>query len=134
MISLEDIAAIVAIVFARPDEFIGQAFDIAADELTYPEATRALSAGIGEPVRYVQISWQAMRDQSEDIYLDVRLVRAHGLRRRHRQVRELHPGCSTSTPGSSAATHGRCRAPRSIAEGAARPRRRSAATRRCCAG
>ncbi len=92
MISVEDVAAIVAIVFARPEEFIGQAFDIAADELTYPEATRALSAAIGEPVRYVQISWQAMRDQSEDMYLMYDWFERTGYDVDIDQVRGLHPG------------------------------------------
>jgi uncharacterized protein YbjT (DUF2867 family) len=92
MISVEDVAAIIAIVFARPEEFIGRAFDIAADELTYPEATRALSAAIGEPVRYVQVSWQAMRDQSEDLYLMYDWFERTGYDVDIAEVRELHPG------------------------------------------
>ncbi len=69
MIAVDDVAAIVGIVFARPDRFIGKAFDVAGDELTFPAAALALGAAIGEPVRYVQVPWQALRDQNEDFYL-----------------------------------------------------------------
>ena len=55
--------------FAQPEKYIGKAFDIAGDELTFPEAAFAVSTGIGEPVRYVQTPWEAARAQNEDIYL-----------------------------------------------------------------
>ena len=69
MIAVDDIAAIVGVVFAEPDRFIGKAFDIAGDELTLPDAASVLGAAIGQPVRYVQLPWDAVRAQNEDFYL-----------------------------------------------------------------
>jgi len=64
MIAVDDIAAIVGIVFATPAEYIGEAFDIAGDELTMPEAADILAAGIGEPVSCVHVPWDTVRDQT----------------------------------------------------------------------
>jgi uncharacterized protein YbjT (DUF2867 family) len=69
MIAVDDVAAIAALVFAQPERYLGTAFDVAGDELTFPEAAAVVSAGLGEPVRYVQIPWQTLRDQNEDFYL-----------------------------------------------------------------
>jgi hypothetical protein len=40
MIAMDDIAAIVGVVFAQPECHIGKAFDIAGDELTMSDAAR----------------------------------------------------------------------------------------------
>ena len=69
MIAVDDVAAIVALTFAQPEKYIGKAFDIAGDELTMPDAANVLGAAIGEPVRYVQVPWDTVRGQSEDICL-----------------------------------------------------------------
>lgn len=52
MIAVDDIGAIAALVFGDPDRFIGQAWDIAGDELTLPTACRILGRAIGREVRY----------------------------------------------------------------------------------
>ena len=92
MIAVDDIAAIVAIVFARPEKYIGKAFDIAGDELTFPEAAGALSAAIGRSVRYVQTPWQALRDRSEDLYLMYQWFERTGYSADIAAVRQMHPG------------------------------------------
>ena len=91
MIAVDDVAAIAAIVFAQPEKYIGKAFDVAGDELTFPEAAMALSATIGEPVRYVQVPWQALRDQSEDLYLMYDWFERKGYSIDIDDVRKLHP-------------------------------------------
>jgi uncharacterized protein YbjT (DUF2867 family) len=91
MIAVEDVAAIVALAFSAPGTYIGEALDIAGDELTFPEATAALSAAIGEPVRYVQIPWQTLRDLSEDLYLMYDWFERTGYDIDIAEVRTMHP-------------------------------------------
>jgi len=52
MIAVRDIGEFVAAAFARPKEFLGQAVELAGDELTMPEALRILSERIGRKVAY----------------------------------------------------------------------------------
>lgn len=52
MIALRDIGEFVAAAFARPKEFLGQAVELAGDELTMPEAMRILSERMGRKIAY----------------------------------------------------------------------------------
>lgn len=52
MIAVQDVGEFVAAAFERFDEFIGQQFDIAGDELTFPEALGILGDLAGKPIRY----------------------------------------------------------------------------------
>jgi len=52
MIALRDIGEFVSAAFARPKEFLGQAVELAGDELTMPEALRILSERIGRKIAY----------------------------------------------------------------------------------
>jgi uncharacterized protein YbjT (DUF2867 family) len=91
MIAVDDVAAIAAIVFAQPEKYIGKAFDIAGDELTFPDAALALSVAIDEPVRYVQVPWDQFRAQSEDIYLMYDWFERRGYDVDVESVRKMHP-------------------------------------------
>jgi hypothetical protein len=51
----------------------------------------ALSAALGEPVRYMQIPWQAMREQSENLYLMYDWFERQGYSIDIADVRKLHP-------------------------------------------
>jgi len=55
MISVQDIGEFAAAAFLRPTEFIGQAIDIAGDELTMPEAASHLSHAMGQSVKFQQL-------------------------------------------------------------------------------
>ncbi len=61
MISLDDIGAFAAAAFLRLKDFIGQAIDLAGDEMTFPESLKILSKVIGRTVSYEQLP----DDQSE---------------------------------------------------------------------
>jgi uncharacterized protein YbjT (DUF2867 family) len=91
MIAVDDIAAIVGLVFAQPDHYIGKAVDVAGDELTFPDAATALSAAAGEQVNYVQIPWEAVREQGEDLYLMFHWLQHKGYRVKIGDVRKIHP-------------------------------------------
>jgi uncharacterized protein YbjT (DUF2867 family) len=91
MIAVDDIAAIVGVVFAEPDKFIGKAFDIAGDELTMPDAASVMGAAIGQPLRYVQVPWDAVRAQSEDVCLMYEWFERRGYGVDIADVRKIYP-------------------------------------------
>jgi uncharacterized protein YbjT (DUF2867 family) len=66
MIAVDNIGGFVAKAFDNPDEFIGQAIDIAGDELTIPQVARKLSNVIGHDVKFVEMPMQEMRNASEE--------------------------------------------------------------------
>ena len=91
MIAVDDIAAIAGVVFAEPDKYIGKAFDIAGDELTMPDAASVMGAAIGQPLRYVQAPWEAVRAQSEDVYLMYQWFERKGYSVDIADVRKIYP-------------------------------------------
>ncbi|MGH9846798.1 MAG: NmrA family NAD(P)-binding protein, partial [Blastocatellia bacterium] len=52
MIALRDIGQYGAAAFERPKDFVGQAIDLAGDDLTMPEVAVHLSQAMGRPVRF----------------------------------------------------------------------------------
>lgn len=52
MIALADIGEFGAAAFLRPKDFIGQAIDLAGDELTLPQAAGILSQALGKAIQY----------------------------------------------------------------------------------
>ncbi|WP_246469363.1 NmrA family NAD(P)-binding protein [Cohnella nanjingensis] len=52
---VNDIGAIAALAFKRPERFVGQAIDLAGDALTPPELAAAVSRAAGRTVEYRQI-------------------------------------------------------------------------------
>ena len=52
MVALKDIGAFSAAAFMRPKDFIGQAIDLAGDELTMPEVAVLLTKAMGRPISF----------------------------------------------------------------------------------
>lgn len=52
MVALKDIGEFGAAAFMHPQEFLGQAIDLAGDELTIPETAALLTKAIGRPIRF----------------------------------------------------------------------------------
>ncbi|MGH7181635.1 MAG: NmrA/HSCARG family protein [Nitrospiraceae bacterium] len=52
MVALKDIGEFGAASFLRPKDFLGQAIDIAGDDLTMPEATVLLTKAMGRSIRF----------------------------------------------------------------------------------
>ena len=65
-ISVQDIGRFVAMVIERRDPFIGVRIDIAADELTGPEAAKVLSKASGRSISYAQQPLEELRAQFLD--------------------------------------------------------------------
>ncbi len=61
MVALKDIGEFGAAAFRRPKEFLGQAIDLAGDELTMPEAAALLTKAMGRPIRFQELAM----DQAE---------------------------------------------------------------------
>jgi uncharacterized protein YbjT (DUF2867 family) len=52
MVALKDIGEFGAAAFLRPNDFLGQAIDLAGDDLTMPETAALLTKGMGRPIRF----------------------------------------------------------------------------------
>ncbi len=65
-VAVDDIGAFAALAFADPDRWLGQAVDLAGDELTGPQSAEVFGRVIGRPVRYVQTSLDQIRQYMGD--------------------------------------------------------------------
>src|SRR5699024_1596072 len=65
-IAVEDIGVFATIAFSNPEEWIGEAIEIAGDELTMNETAEAFSRALGGEVEYVQVSWDDFKDQTNE--------------------------------------------------------------------
>ena len=61
MVALKDIGEFGATAFLRPKDFLGQAIDIAGDDLTMPETAALLTKAMGRPIRFQEFQM----DQAE---------------------------------------------------------------------
>lgn len=58
MVALKDIGAFGAAAFLRPNDFLGQAIDLAGDDLTMPEAAALLTKAMGRPIRFQEFQME----------------------------------------------------------------------------
>ena len=61
LIPTDDIGAFVAAAYEKPEKFIGQAIDIASDELTNPEIAETFSRVMGRPIRFNKLPMLIVR-------------------------------------------------------------------------
>ncbi|KAA2262580.1 NmrA/HSCARG family protein [Solihabitans fulvus] len=57
-IAIADVAAFAVLAFGDPDRWLGQAVDLAGDELTLPQVADVIGRVTGRSVRYEQVSWE----------------------------------------------------------------------------
>lgn len=69
MIAVQDIGKYGAVAFEKHAELNGRALDIAGDELTGPEAAKALSGPVGHPLQFFSVPKEEVRKGSEDYAL-----------------------------------------------------------------
>jgi uncharacterized protein YbjT (DUF2867 family) len=67
MIAVDDIGALAALAFARPDEFIGRAIEIAGDQLTEPQVAATFSRVIGRPVQLGPMTFSPNQQPDPDL-------------------------------------------------------------------
>jgi len=78
MIATDDIGKFGAKAFLAADTMKGAEVDIAGDEVTMPEAAKALSGLVGKNVTYQPIAMEAVRQNSEDLALMLEWFEAVG--------------------------------------------------------
>jgi uncharacterized protein YbjT (DUF2867 family) len=61
LIPADGIGAFTAAAFDRPEDFIGEAIDIASDELTNPEIAEVFTKVMGRPIRYSKLPMLIVR-------------------------------------------------------------------------
>ena len=66
LVAVRDIAAVVAAIFARPEESAGLELDLAGDELTLDEVAAVFSRVLGRPVRYAQRADDTVGDRDPE--------------------------------------------------------------------
>ncbi|NYI06844.1 NmrA/HSCARG family protein [Allostreptomyces psammosilenae] len=55
LIAVDDIGAVAALAFAHPEEYLGEAIELAGDELTPEETVKLIGRALGRQVRYRQL-------------------------------------------------------------------------------
>ena len=95
MIAVDDIGAFVAMAFSKPEEFGGQAIELAGDELTPPQTARRFSAFLDRPVEHVEISTEDIRKSSEDYAVMVEWFNDYGYEADIAWLRETYPPLRT---------------------------------------
>ena len=94
-IASDDIGAFVAMAFTDPATWIGREFELASDERTLPAYAEAIAADIGARVDYVQVPWEALREQSEDLYRMFGFFEREGYAADIAALREQYQGLHT---------------------------------------
>jgi uncharacterized protein YbjT (DUF2867 family) len=67
MVAVDDIGGFAALAFARPDEYRGQALELAGDELTMVEVASLLTGALARPVRFEEVPLEAVRPTNVDM-------------------------------------------------------------------
>ena len=91
-VAADDIGAFVALAFSSPEQWIGREFELAGDERTVPQYAEAVAARIGKPVQYVQVPWEAIQGQNEDLYRMFRFFEDRGYDADIAALRAEYPG------------------------------------------
>ncbi|MGW4801481.1 NmrA family NAD(P)-binding protein, partial [Nonomuraea sp. NPDC004297] len=92
IMAVDDVGAFAALAFARPDEWIGRAVDLAGDELTPRQIAAAISEAIGRPLPYVRIPIEVIAQAGEEFAFAYGWLNERGYRADIAFTRALHPG------------------------------------------
>ena len=95
MIAADDIGAFAALAFARPQEFIGKALEIAGDSLTMPQVADAFTLVSGQPVRFVEQPLEQVRSFNAEMGDMMAWFNDHGYAADIPALRKLRPGLLT---------------------------------------
>lgn len=100
LIATDDIGVFAADAFDRPGEHIGQAIELAGDELTGPEIAQAVGFAAGLPARFEEqpleeVAFSPYIQFGEEIALMFEWFQKAGYRADIARLRERHPGLRT---------------------------------------
>ncbi|HWO58655.1 MAG TPA: NmrA/HSCARG family protein [Umezawaea sp.] len=91
VLAVDDVGAVAALAFARPEEWIGRALSLAGDELTPVEVAAAIGRALGTPLPYVQVPGDVIRALGEDFAHANDWLNERGYRADVSATREVHP-------------------------------------------
>jgi len=92
LIAVDDIGAIVAIVFSNRRDYLGRTLEIAGDELTEQEQVETLTKVIGRPVKLVQPQMPEGFTPEEEQVASQRFFNGEAYTADIDAVRKIHPG------------------------------------------
>jgi uncharacterized protein YbjT (DUF2867 family) len=95
MLAVDDVGAMAALVFENPEHYIGQAMEIAGDELTMPEIAELLSRVTGGPVTFEEQPLEPLKEHSYDFYVMQKWFNEVGYQADIARLRRLHPSMQT---------------------------------------
>jgi uncharacterized protein YbjT (DUF2867 family) len=95
MIAVEDIGFFAALAFARPQEFIGKAIELAGDSLTMPQVAETMTRVTGQPVQFVEVPLEQVAAFSQETADMLAWFNDHGYEADIAGLRKLHPGMLT---------------------------------------
>jgi len=91
-IAVDDIGAFANLAFSDPGEWIGEAIEIAGDELTMNETARTFGRALNREVTYKQLPWDAFEDQAgEEMTIMYQWFEDEGYEADIKALREVHP-------------------------------------------
>ncbi|MEV1007561.1 NmrA family NAD(P)-binding protein [Streptomyces sp. NPDC049881] len=92
LVAVDDVAAVAALAFSRPDEWTGRAVALAGDELTPVRIAEAVGAALGIRLPYAQLPEAAVRALGEDFAYANAWLNERGYRADLAATREILPG------------------------------------------
>jgi uncharacterized protein YbjT (DUF2867 family) len=92
LIAVEDIGHFAALAFDDPQRHIGQALELAGDELTLPEVAAKMEQAWGRKVAFVELPIAAVRSYSEEMAAMFEWFNTDGYQPDIAGLRKLHPG------------------------------------------
>jgi uncharacterized protein YbjT (DUF2867 family) len=90
VIAVDDIGAFAALVFRDPEEYIGQAFELAGDSVTVPQMAAAFGGVLDRQIGYTQIPLEVVQLQQPDLAKEIVAAREFTARGGwHANIRDL---------------------------------------------
>ena len=95
LIAVEDIAAFVALAFAKPEEYLSRTIELAGDELTESQIAQTFAKVIGRPVTLTLPSGDSGRASEEEMTAMINFFNGEAYDADIPALRTLHPGLLT---------------------------------------
>ena len=92
IVAVDDIGAIAAMAFERPDEFIGQAIELAGDDLTEDEMAAVFSRVTGRTVTVDRSQPEGAPEPDAEMVAMIKWFNEHGFQADIDALRKIHPG------------------------------------------
>ena len=92
IVAVDDIGAFAAIAFERPEEFIGQAIELAGDDLTEDEMAAVFSRVTGRTVTVDRSQPEGAPEPDAEMVAMIKWFNEHGFQADIDALRKIHPG------------------------------------------